>query len=87
LTGGLGADTFKFANNSGDDTITDFKIDEDLIALDPNLGFSDGSEVFVAVATEVLADGSLVSKLNLGASGTVEILHDRVLTIDNFAVI
>jgi hypothetical protein len=87
LTGGLGADTFKFAENSGDDTITDFKIDEDLIVLDTNLGFSDGSEVFAAVATEVLANGSLVSKFNLGVGGTVEILHDRALTIDNFAVI
>jgi Cohesin domain/RTX calcium-binding nonapeptide repeat (4 copies) len=87
LTGGLGADTFKFAANSGNDTINDFSIGEDLISIDSALGFSNGSEVFAAVTSKGAIDGQFSSELNLGANGTVTILHDRALIADNFAVI
>jgi hypothetical protein len=87
LTGGLGSDTFRFAANSGDDMIADFRIGEDLIAIDSDFGFSNGSEVFAAIVSNEVIDGQFSSELNFGANGTVTILHDRALTTDNFAVI
>jgi len=41
LTGGAGRDTFAIASSAGDDTINDFQIGEDFIALTGNLRFED----------------------------------------------
>ncbi len=87
LSGGLGSDTFKFTVDSGNDIITDFSINKDLISIDSILGFSNNSEIFAAITFKGIAEGQFSSELNLGANGTIAILHDGVLTVDNFVVI
>jgi hypothetical protein len=87
LSGGLGSDTFKFTVDSGNDIITDFSIDKDLISINSILGFSNSSEIFAAITFKGIAEGQFSSELNLGVNGTIAILHDGVLTVDNFVVI
>jgi RTX calcium-binding nonapeptide repeat (4 copies) len=87
LAGSLGADTCQFAVNSGNDIITDFSVAQDLISIDSTLGFSNSSEIFAALTSKGMVDDRLSSELNLGANGTISILHDGVLTVDNFVVI
>jgi Ca2+-binding RTX toxin-like protein len=87
LTGSFGADTFKFGVNSGSDTITDFSVGEDLISIDSILGFGDGNDVLAALTSKGSIDGQFSSELTLGANETISILHDGVLTADNFVVI
>ncbi|WP_414590445.1 DUF4347 domain-containing protein [Anabaena sp. CCY 9614] len=54
LTGGAGNDIFVIARNQGRDTITDFTIGEDLIALFGGLAFSDLSFTPRATRTEII---------------------------------
>jgi hypothetical protein len=86
LTGSANKDSFQFVANSGDYRVQDLKIGEDLIEIDSVLGFSNSSEVLAAITTKNIADNLFPSELDLEANGTVEILHDRALTADNFVV-
>jgi Ca2+-binding RTX toxin-like protein len=87
LTGDLGADSFKLAANSGNDRITDFTVGEDTIVFDASLGLTCTCQIFAALTTTNIGDDRFSSELNLEANGTIEILHDGLLTENNFILI
>ncbi len=86
LIGSSGKDTFVFEMNSGRDEIADFNVTEDLIQLDPSLGFSDGEAAFSAVTSLGMVDDRLVNELVFDANNKITIFSDRILTADNFFV-
>jgi Ca2+-binding RTX toxin-like protein len=87
LTGGAGKDTFQFGIDSGSDTVADFSVGEDLIAIESALGFSNSGELLAAITANGIVGDRFSSALDLGANGKIEILSDRALTVDNLAVI
>ncbi len=87
LAGGLGRDTFTFSINSGQDSIVDFSVVDDLIQLDSSLAFGSIDDVFSAITLQDSVDNKWSSQLNLGSENTVTILSDRELTAENFLII
>jgi hypothetical protein len=87
LTGDLGADSFKLAANSGNDRLTDFNVGEDTIVFDPSLGLTCTCQIFAALTTKGTIGDRFSSELNLGTNGTIEILHDELLSENNFVII
>ena len=79
LIGGAGQDSFFIGQNSGNDTIQDFEPSEDLIILDPRLGFSNANDVLAA-----LSDTDSGSSLALGNDNQLDISHQGELTANNF---
>ena len=68
LTGGAGDDTFVFGAGSGDDTVTDFDLDLDIMALDDGIAITGTAEV------DVNTDGTLDTVVSLDDGGTVTLL-------------
>jgi VCBS repeat-containing protein len=69
LTGGAGADSFYFGASSGNDTITDFNVDEDSLNLAAR-GFADLAAV-EAAASDSVQDGENGLLIDLGSSESV----------------
>jgi RTX calcium-binding nonapeptide repeat (4 copies) len=86
LTGGSGKDTFVFEINSDRDLIADFTVLEDLIQLDPSLGFSDSEAVFSAINNRGIVDDRFITELSFDANNKITVFSDRILTADNFSV-
>ncbi|MFQ5948936.1 MAG: calcium-binding protein [Acidimicrobiia bacterium] len=75
LTGGKGSDTFVFGPGSGDDTITDFDLDNDVLSLTGGLVISDTSEEDVdgdSVTDTVVTFDSGDTVALLGVSGITD---------------
>ncbi|MCA0964721.1 CAP domain-containing protein [Salipiger bermudensis] len=84
LTGGSGADQFVFHTGDGQDTITDYEIGKDSLALDFGTDYGGGATAqaqLIADHASVVADGVLLSFggdgiLLAGLSGTEELAKD-----------
>ncbi len=68
LTGGAGEDLFVFGANSGDDTVTDFDVDDDAISLTDGVTFGGNTE------SDVNGDAILDTVLALSTGDTVTLL-------------
>jgi hypothetical protein len=84
LTGGGGSNTFVFGINNGNDTITDFKVSQDIIRIvnDSSLGFTNTSDIVDSLTRE----SDSLSQLSLG-SGFLNINHDQPLSASNFVLV
>jgi hypothetical protein len=82
ITSGGGKDILQFGANSGNDSIADFQVDNDLIRLESSLGFADANAVLAAVTYD-----GLTAELVLSDGNTLTIKVDRSLTSSNFSVI
>jgi hypothetical protein len=85
LTGGLGADTFVFGINNGNDRITDFSPSEDYIRIvnSISLGFNSSEDVFNAL---IQGNEEGTYRLALG-DGRVDIVSDQSLSANNFVLV
>ncbi len=71
LSGGVGADTFVFGRTSGNDTVTDFDADEDILDLQfASADFMSLADV-IAAATAVSQNGQAGVHIDLGDSDSV----------------
>lgn len=89
LVGGNGSDRFFFDTNNGNDTINDFTVAEDTIAIAAELGFSNGEEVLAAITNSGVTtnpDG-LFTEITFSADNTVNIFHDSDLVASNFSIV
>jgi hypothetical protein len=84
LTGGLGADTFVFGINNGNDTIADFS-SEDYIRVvnSTSLGFNSSEDIFNAL---IRGDEEATYRLPLG-NGQVDIVSNQSLNANNFILV
>lgn len=76
LWGKEGADVFVFFTNNGTDKINDFNLAEDLIELDPKLGYASGSDFLTR--SPIQKPFSNVSRLSLGGGNFVDVMHDSM---------
>ncbi|GAB4545807.1 MAG: hypothetical protein Tsb0014_40140 [Pleurocapsa sp.] len=85
LQGDSGTDRFIFQLNSGQDTITDFKVSEDIIEVSSQYGFKNVNEVLDKIQfVGIDGQGGFVSDLTFDDSNFVRIFHDEEqLTVDN----
>lgn len=89
LLGGAGSDRFFFNRDSGNDTINDFIVAEDKIAISALLGFNSGDDLLDAITNSgmtVNPDG-LFSEVTLSEGNTIKVFHDLALTVDSFAIV
>jgi Ca2+-binding RTX toxin-like protein len=77
LTGGLGDDLFVFGANTGNDTVTDFDLVDDILVLEDGVTVSGTSE------QDANGDGTLDTILALDDGGSVTILGVNGLTDTN----
>ena len=77
LTGGAGDDTFVFGAGLGDDTVTDFDIDLDIMTL------IDGIAIASTAEADVNTDGRLDTVVSLDDGGTVTLLGGNGLIDSN----
>jgi Ca2+-binding RTX toxin-like protein len=87
LTGGLGADTFQFTANSGNDSIVDFCVDVDTIKLDSSLGFTNSADAWFALSIQSTENNSILSELDFGGDNKLTITSDLILTPDDFTIL
>ncbi|WP_300074641.1 calcium-binding protein [uncultured Ruegeria sp.] len=80
LTGGSGSDTFVFKEDSGEDTITDFNVDEDVIAI------SGLNDLNYDLDLEQKGDDTVLT-LDDGSKVILEDVDADYLTSDNFTFI
>ena len=76
LWGNSGADIFVFRRGDGRDTIGDFDFTQDAIALDPDLGFTDGNDFMARGLIE--KPFSNVSRITLGLDSFIDIFHESM---------
>ena len=80
-------DTFAFGVNSGEDSIGDFEVDDDIIQVSPNYGFTSAAQLLNAVSFVAnFTDGTSQSTLTLSTGNVITINHDKVLTAANFKI-
>jgi len=88
LIGGAGIDTFFFAANNGADSIDDFDINEDAIALVATLGFATGQDVIEAITTRGnVTGGGRFAVVTLSPENQITILADNDITAANFIIV
>jgi Ca2+-binding RTX toxin-like protein len=89
LVGGAGSDRFFFDTNNGNDTINDFTVAEDTIAIAADLGFSNGNEVLAAITNSgvTIEPDGFFSEITFSENNTVSIFHDTDLVADNFSIV
>ena len=78
-----GADSFVFANGSGQDTIFDFENGRDLIDLTGFAGIADFAQIGANAVPGGVGDTDTVIDLGAAAGGPE---HQDVLTLANFAI-
>jgi hypothetical protein len=88
LQGDSGSDRFIFQFNSGEDTIIDFTVDEDIIEVTSQYDFKDVNEVLDKIQFKGIdGQGGFVSDLTFDDNNFVRIFHDQEkLTADNIVL-
>ena len=89
LVGGAGSDRFFFEIDNGNDTINDFTVAEDTIAIAADVGFSNGDEVLAAITNSGVTTNpnGLFTEITLSTDNTVSIFHDTALVAENFSIV
>ncbi len=80
LYGGDGSDQFRFANNSGNDTIVDFQDGADLIAISSNVNGSGIASAGAALAASSQSGDSVI--VDLGAGNNITIAGFNIANLD-----
>ena len=86
LVGGAGSDRFFFDLNSGNDTIDDFVVGEDIIEITANSNFTQENEILAALITTSENSDGLSSQITLSEGNTIKISHNTDLTADSFSI-
>jgi Ca2+-binding RTX toxin-like protein len=88
LWGGNNRDRFIFNTSSGNDTINDFIVADDIIEINSEYGFANANAVLNATERlgMVQETGQLVSQVTLDDNNSITIFHDRALTAADFTV-
>ncbi|AFZ36888.1 Dockerin type 1 protein [Stanieria cyanosphaera PCC 7437] len=87
LDGKSGSDRFKFDLKSGKDTINDFTVAEDIIAISSDFGFNTPEEILKAITKTIpTTNGGFYSELVLSSGNVINIYHNAALKAANFEI-
>ncbi|MGK7890684.1 MAG: Calx-beta domain-containing protein [Leptolyngbyaceae cyanobacterium] len=87
LTGGGGKDTFFFTLSSGNDTINDFTVADDIIQISESYDFTSTSDLVTRVKLkETIRQDLIQSELTLSSTHVITLYHDAPLTDSNFLI-
>jgi Ca2+-binding RTX toxin-like protein len=87
LVGEAGSDRFRFNLNSAKDTINDFTVAEDIIAISSDFGFNTPEEILKVITKTIpTSNGKLFSELVLSSGNVINIYHNAALKAANFEI-